>query len=100
MNIDLKAKDFLMYFLDKEYANKSQVLNNLVYHIERLHKDYILSNIERTRYLKHTNDLSNILNQYYNSRISTIKGAKTKKIIRRNVLYFILCCIREQIKGM
>jgi ATP-dependent Lon protease len=81
MNIDLKAKDFLMYFLDKEYANKSQVLNNLVYHIERLHKDYILSNIERTRYLKHTNDLSNILNQYYNSRISTIKGAKTKKII-------------------
>lgn len=72
---ELKVKDFLLYFLKKEYVKRSKVLCNLVSHVERLHKDYILTNIERTKNLKIINELIKSLNIHYELRIESIKGA-------------------------
>lgn len=76
MTTELKAKDFLLHFLKKEYVKRSKVINNLVLHIERLHKDYILTNIERTRHLKLINELIKNLNIIHKLRLDTIKGAQ------------------------
>jgi hypothetical protein len=77
MTTELKAKDFLVHYLKKEYIKRSKVLNNLVSHVERLHKDYALTNIERTRHLKTINELVKMLNNSYKSRLDTIKGVQS-----------------------
>lgn len=79
MTTELKAKDFVLYFIKSEYVKRSKVINNLVSHVERLHKDFILSNIERTRNLKTINELIKLLNNIYKSRINTIKGIESDK---------------------
>ena len=85
MTTELKAKDFLLHFLKKEYSKRSKVTNNLTIHVERLHKDHLLTNIERTRHLKIINDLIKMLNLSYNSRLDTIKGVQNKeKLIEDN----------------
>lgn len=76
MTSELKAKDFLLHYLRKEYIKRSKVINNLVSHVEKLHKDYALTNIERTRHLKSINDLIKLLYISYKSRLDTIKGAQ------------------------
>lgn len=76
MTTELKAKDFLLHYLKKEYIKRSKVVNNLVLHVERLHKDYALTNIERTRHLKTINELIKMLNNFYKLRVDTIKGAQ------------------------
>ena len=76
MATELKAKDFLLHYLKKEYTKRSKILSNMVFHVERLHKDFIFTNIERTRHLKSINELVKMLNNYYESRTNTIKGIK------------------------
>lgn len=78
MTTELKAKDFLLHYLKREYSKRSKVINNLTIHVERLHKDYLLTNIKRTDYLKVINNLIRLLNITYNSRLDTIKGVQDK----------------------
>lgn len=78
MTTELKAKDFLLHYIKKEYSKRSKILNNLTSHIECLHKDYLVTNKQRTDHLKTINELVKILNFVYGTRINMIKGTKEK----------------------
>lgn len=78
MITNLTLRDFLIHYLNKEYHKRAKILTNLTSHIEMLHKDYILTNIERTRYLKLVNEIVRMLGALYNSRIDALKSSKLK----------------------
>lgn len=87
MTTELKARDFLLHYLKKEYSKRSKVINNLTSHVERLHKDYLLTNIKRTDHLKSINELIKLLNITYNTRLDTIKGTeKNDRCLNEEIL--------------
>jgi endopeptidase La len=73
MTAELTIKDFLLHYLNNAYINRSKIIQNLTGHIERLHGDYIISTIERSRYMKSINDIIKLLNIAYNKRIKLIR---------------------------
>ena len=70
----MTIKDFMLHYLKHEYDIRSKIITNLVLHIERLCTDFIISNIERNKYIKILNETVKMLNMTYNNRINSLKS--------------------------
>jgi len=79
MSTNLTVRDFLLHNLKNEYIKRAGIIVGLTPHIEKMHNDFLISNLERSRFMKLTNDIIRILNFIYNTRINLIKDNKDAK---------------------
>lgn len=65
-------RDFLLYFIKNEYIERANIIANTVPHIESLHTDFILSIVERNKYIKAMNDAMKNLNTIFDNRMKLL----------------------------
>lgn len=58
--------EIINYYLDKDYIDKSNILNRLSIHIDKLYEDYVITSEIKKRLNTLINDTINNLNQHYN----------------------------------
>ena len=73
MSVEITIKDFLLHYLNDAYTHRSEIITNLTNHVERLYNEYLITNIERTKYMKLINKIIKIINITYNKRIKLLK---------------------------
>ena len=71
---ELTVKDFLLFYLKVSYVERSQIIMRLMNHIEKVHNDFIISNLERNKHMKELSDIVKLLNTTYNSRLKIIRA--------------------------
>ena len=71
---NLTVKDFLLFYLKTKYNERVQIINNLMYHIENLHLNFLINNVDRNKFMKDLNNTIKVLNITYNSKSRYIKG--------------------------
>ena len=74
---ELTVKDFLLFYLKVSYVERSQIVMKLMNHIEKIHGDFIISNLERNKHMKELSDIIKLLNTTYNSRLKIIRADNT-----------------------
>jgi endopeptidase La len=78
MSNELRIRDFLLHYMKIEYIKRIQILNNLVFHIERLYSEFLISENDRMNYLKKINMLLIQLNLYHNNKLQNISDNNLK----------------------
>jgi len=72
--MDLTIKDFVLGFINREYKKRSDIIVNLIDHIEKLNTYYILNDIERKKNLKSIDSITKSLNNCYCERMVSMQN--------------------------
>lgn len=80
--INPTLKDFMINYLQTEYARFSELLNKYYEHVERCYNEFLITTNERNQHLKVLNELIKTMNNIYNEEI---KQFKCKEIIDQEV---------------
>jgi hypothetical protein len=69
-----EENEIILDIVKKEYKKRANLINNMVYHIEKLNVEHIISINENLRYMRSINDIIALLNASYNNAIISLKS--------------------------
>ncbi len=92
MTTELTVRDFLLHYIKKEYIKRADIIIGLTSHVEKLHCEYLLSNIERSKFIYYPYRelcIDESMIRYYGSH--SLRRFMPKKPIRDGFKPYILC---------
>lgn len=80
-NDKLSYNDVILYYLNKDYNDRIEILYNLSLHVEKIYDNFILTFEDRRKIILNINELINKLNKFYNDSYESLTNLTVNKII-------------------
>jgi endopeptidase La len=80
-----EQNEVILDILKKEYKKRTDIINNLTTHIERLNTEHIISLNENSRHMRSVNDILKRLHTLYDNSIDNIKMCQNHEKISDDV---------------
>ena len=86
---EIKIKNIILYYLQKDYKERVNIIKKLIYHIENLYDNFIINNENKMEEIRKITFLINDINNIYNNviiQLSKYSNKTVKEIIENEII--------------